>query len=51
MFGSGFPNPQVSTPEAEWVKAIQQPQTTIKFTKDELDMVMGKTAQAVFDIK
>jgi predicted TIM-barrel fold metal-dependent hydrolase len=51
MFGSGFPNPNVLTPEAEWVKAIKEPKTSVKFTKEELDWVMGKSAQAVFDIK
>jgi uncharacterized protein len=51
MFGSGFPNPNVLTPEPEWVKAIKEPKTKIKFTKDELDWVLGKSAQAVFDIK
>ena len=50
MFGSGFPNPNVLTPEAEWVKAIKEPKTNVKFTKEELDWVMGKSAQAVFDI-
>ncbi len=51
MFGSGFPNPNVLTPEAEWVKAIKEPQTNIEFTTEELDMVMGKSAEAVFDTK
>jgi uncharacterized protein len=51
MFGSGFPNPNVLTPEPEWVKAIKEPKTNVKFTKAELDWVMGKSAQAVFDIK
>jgi hypothetical protein len=50
MFGSGFPNPNVLTPEAEWVKAIKEPQTDIEFTTEELDMVMGKSAEAVFNI-
>ena len=51
MFGSGFPNPNVLTPEAEWVKAIKEPKTDVKFTKEELDWVLGKSAEAVFDFK
>ena len=51
MFGSGFPNPNVLTPEAEWVKAIKEPKTDVKFTKEELDWVLGKSAEAVFDTK
>jgi len=50
MFGSGFPNPNVLTPEAEWVKAIEESKTKIKFTKEELDWVLGKAAAEVFDI-
>jgi predicted TIM-barrel fold metal-dependent hydrolase len=50
MFGSGFPNPNVLTPEAEWVKAIKEPKTDVKFTKEELDWVLGKSAAEVFDI-
>ncbi|MFC2070019.1 amidohydrolase family protein [Chloroflexota bacterium] len=50
MFGSGFPNPNVLTPEAEWVKAIKEPKTDVKFTKEELDWVLGKSAAGVFDI-
>jgi predicted TIM-barrel fold metal-dependent hydrolase len=50
MFGSGFPNPNVLTPEAEWVKAIKEPKTDVKFTKEELDWVLGKSAANVFDI-
>jgi predicted TIM-barrel fold metal-dependent hydrolase len=51
MFGSGFPNPNVLTPEAEWVKAIMEPKTNIEFTAEEIEMVMGKSAEAVFDTK
>ena len=50
MFGSGFPNPNVLTPEAEWVKAIKEPKTDVKFTQEELDWVLGKSAANVFDI-
>ena len=51
MFGSGFPNPNVLTPEAEWVKAIKEPKTDLKFSAEELDFVLGKSAEAVFDTK
>jgi predicted TIM-barrel fold metal-dependent hydrolase len=51
LFGSGFPNPNVLTPEAEWVKAIKEPKTDLKFSAEEIDFVLGKSAEAVFDTK
>jgi predicted TIM-barrel fold metal-dependent hydrolase len=51
MFGSGFPNPNVLTPEAEWVDAIKNPKTDLKFSAEDIDMVLGKAAEAVFDTK
>ena len=50
LFGSGFPNPNVLTPEAEWVKAITEPKTDVKFTQEEIEWVMGKSAANVFDM-
>jgi predicted TIM-barrel fold metal-dependent hydrolase len=50
MFGSGFPNPNVLTPEAVWVKAIKEPKTDITFTEEEKAMVLGGAARKVFNI-
>jgi predicted TIM-barrel fold metal-dependent hydrolase len=50
MFGSGFPNPNVLTPEAEWVKAIKEPETDITFTEEEKALILGGAARKVFKI-
>ena len=50
MFGSGFPNPNVLTPEAEWVNAIKEPETDITFTEEEKAMILGGAAKKVFNI-
>jgi hypothetical protein len=39
------------TPEVEWVKAIKEPKTDLEFSAEEIDMVLGKSAEAVFDAK
>ena len=51
MFVSDTPMPTMWCPQDEWVKAIKEPDTDINFSKEELDIVMGKAAQAVFNIK
>jgi len=50
MFGSGFPNPNVLTPEAEWVNAIKEPETDITFTEEEKALILGGAAKKVFNI-
>ena len=50
MFGSGFPNPNVLTPEAEWVNAIKEPETDITFTEEEKALILGGAARKVFKI-
>ncbi len=50
MFGSGFPNPNVLTPEAEWVNAIKEPETDITFTEEEKALILGGAAKKVFKI-
>jgi predicted TIM-barrel fold metal-dependent hydrolase len=50
MFGSGFPNPNVLTPEAEWVNAIKEPETDITFTEEEKALILGGAARKVFEI-
>jgi hypothetical protein len=51
LFASDTPMPTFWCPEDEWVKAIKEPDTDIPFSKEELDIVMGKAAQAVFNIE
>jgi predicted TIM-barrel fold metal-dependent hydrolase len=50
LFASDAPLPTFWLPQEEWVKAISQPQTNVPFTREELDIIMGKAAQAVFSI-
>lgn len=51
MFATDTPMPNFWLPMDEWVKAIKEPQTTeVKFTSEEIDLVMGKAAEAVFDL-
>jgi uncharacterized protein len=51
MFASDSPMPTFWCPTDEWVKAINQPDTDISFSREELDIIMGKAAQAVFNIE
>ncbi|MBW1863537.1 MAG: amidohydrolase [Deltaproteobacteria bacterium] len=51
MFASDTPMPTLWCPQDEWVKAIKEPDTDIHFSKEELDIIMGKAAQAVFNIE
>jgi hypothetical protein len=38
-------------PQDEWVNAIKKPDTQIPFSSEELDIIIGKAAQAVFEIE
>ncbi|MCP4754165.1 MAG: amidohydrolase [Proteobacteria bacterium] len=49
LFATDAPLPTFWVPTKDWVQAIKQPQTEINFTGEELDMIMGKAAQAVFE--
>jgi len=51
LFASDSPMPTFWCPEDEWVKAIREPDTDISFTKEEIEIIMGKAAQAVFNIE
>jgi predicted TIM-barrel fold metal-dependent hydrolase len=51
LFASDTPMPTFWCPEEEWVRAIKEPDTDIPFSKEELDIVMGKAAQVVFNIE
>ncbi len=50
LFASDAPLPNIWVPHVEWVKAIKEPNTDVPFSREELDIVMGKAAQAVFNI-
>ena len=50
LFASDAPLPNNFVPLDAWVRAIKEPETEIPFSGEELDIVMGKAAQAVFDI-
>lgn len=51
LFASDTPMPTFWCPEDEWVKAIKEPDTDIPFTHEEIDIVMGKAAQLVFNVE
>lgn len=51
MFASDAPMPTLWVPQDEWVKAIKDPETIVSFSREELDIIMGKAAQAVFNIE
>lgn len=51
LFSSDAPDGDTMLPEKEWVDVFRNPKTDIKFTKEEMDIVLGKAAQKVFDIK
>ncbi|MBW1799781.1 MAG: amidohydrolase [Deltaproteobacteria bacterium] len=51
LFASDTPLPTFWVPQDEWVKAIKEPNTKIPFSREELDIIMGKAAQAVFNIE
>jgi predicted TIM-barrel fold metal-dependent hydrolase len=50
LFASDAPLPVSWISMEEWVKAVKEPQTDITFTKEELELVLGKAAMRVFDI-
>lgn len=50
MFASDAPMPTLWLPQDEWVKAIKDPDTDVPFSGEELDIIMGKAAAAVFNI-
>jgi predicted TIM-barrel fold metal-dependent hydrolase len=51
LFSSDAPDGDTMLPEREWVNVFRNPKTDIKFTKEEMDIILGKAAQAAFDIK
>lgn len=49
LFASDAPLPTFYLPTKDWIEVFRNPQTDIKFTKEEMDLILGKAAQAVFD--
>lgn len=48
LFASDAPLPTFYLPTKDWVDAIKEPKTDIKFTREERDIILGKAAEAVF---
>lgn len=52
LFASDAPDAEAGgMPEKDWVDVFKHPKTDIKFTKEEMDIILGKAAQVVFNIK
>jgi len=50
MWASDWPSQENIVPRAEWLKAIKEPQTDVEFSREEIEIILGKAAQAVFGI-
>jgi predicted TIM-barrel fold metal-dependent hydrolase len=50
MWASDWPSQENIVSRANWLKAFQEPDTDIEFTSEEMDIMLGKAAQAVFGI-
>jgi len=51
LFATDAPLPTVLMSVKDWVEAISEPKTNIRFTREERDIILGKAAQAVFGVK
>ena len=51
MFASESPMPTFWCPQEEWVKAIREPDTDIPFSQEEIDIIMSKAAEKVFNVQ
>ncbi|MBW2031578.1 MAG: amidohydrolase family protein, partial [Deltaproteobacteria bacterium] len=50
MWASDWPSQENIVSRREWLKAFQEPDTDIQFTSEEIEIILGKAAQAVFGI-
>lgn len=50
LFATDAPLPTVLMSVKDWVEAISEPKTNIRFTREERDIILGKAAQAVFGV-
>jgi hypothetical protein len=50
LFASDAPMPTFWCPMDEWVNVLKKPAGDVRFTKEEIEIIMGKAAQKVFSI-
>lgn len=50
LFASDRPLPASWISDVDWVKAVNEPKTDIAFSREELDLIMGKAAAAIFGL-
>lgn len=50
MWASDWPSQENIMPRAEWLRAVKEPKTEIQFSSEEIEIILGKAAQAVFGI-
>jgi len=50
MWASDWPSQENIIPRAEWLNAIKEPKTEVQFASEEIEIMLGKAAQAVFGI-
>ncbi len=51
LFATDAPYPNLMCPLKDWVKAFKERKTDIQFTDEEIDMILGGTAQKVLRMK
>ena len=51
MFATDALYPNLMCPLAEWVKAFQERDTDIEFKDEEIDLILGGTAQKVLRLE
>jgi predicted TIM-barrel fold metal-dependent hydrolase len=50
LFATDWPGPNNWTPIDDWIDAFKHPKTNVKFSKEEMEMVLGRNAQELFKI-
>lgn len=50
LFATDWPQPDLWISLVDWVKAIKEPKTKLKFTPEEINIILGTAAQKVFGI-
>ncbi len=50
LFATDWPGPNNWTPMDKWVDAIRKPKTDIKFSREEIESILGKASQKAFGI-
>ena len=50
MWASDWPSQENIVPRTEWLKAFREPETDVEFTSEEMKIILGQAAQAVFGI-